>query len=143
MRHVAEENVQAATAVDARVMQELTDLRTKVAALDRSLAAIEFDIDGTIRHANDNFLQTMGYTLDEVRGRHHSMFVEPADAAGVEYKQFWTSLRAGAFQNAEFRRLGKGGRVIWIQGSYNPLVDTTGPVGCPFASGARCCVGTS
>ena len=106
--------------------QELTILRGQLAALDRSQAVIEFDLDGTILTANDNFLHAVGYSLDEVQGRHHSMFVMPADAASREYQQFWADLRAGRYQAAEYKRVGKGGREVWIQASYNPILDLNG-----------------
>lgn len=97
-----------------------------LSALNRSQAVIEFALDGTIVTANDNFLKAMGYTLAEVRGKHHSMFVDPAFAAGGEYAQFWEKLRRGEFQQAQFPRLAKGGREIWIEASYNPIVDGSG-----------------
>ena len=98
----------------------------KLAALDRSQAVIEFKLDGTILDANANFLATVGYSLDEVKGRHHSIFVEPAEREGAPYKQFWDDLRAGKFQQAEYRRIAKGGREIWIQATYNPIFGALG-----------------
>jgi PAS domain S-box-containing protein len=83
-------------------------------------------LDGTIRHANENFLATLGYSLDEVKGKHHSMFVEPAFSASHEYRMFWDDLRAGRFQAAQYKRLGKGGKEVWIQASYNPIMDLNG-----------------
>ena len=102
--------------------------RDKLAALDRSQAMIEFKPDGTIVTANANFLQAMGYSLQEIEGRHHSMFVDPTEAGGAEYAAFWESLRRGDFQAAEYKRFGKGGKEVWIQASYNPLRDKTGRV---------------
>ncbi|MDR3373924.1 MAG: PAS domain-containing methyl-accepting chemotaxis protein [Ancalomicrobiaceae bacterium] len=90
-------------------------------AISRSQAVIEFRPDGTIMTANANFLNALGYKLDEIVGKHHSMFVEPTYAKSREYEQFWTALRSGTFQAAEFKRIGKGGREIWIQASYNPV----------------------
>ena len=107
---------------------ELTDLRAVLAAIDKVQAIIEFDLDGTIRTANENFLMTLGYRLEEIQGRHHSLFVEPAYAAGAEYRQFWADLAAGRYQAAEYKRLGKGGKNVWIQASYNPIF---GPDGKP------------
>jgi methyl-accepting chemotaxis protein len=98
----------------------------KLAALDKSQAVIEFEPDGTIITANANFLATLGYELGEVEGRHHSMFVEPAERDGTDYRRFWDSLRSGNFQQAEYRRIGKGGREVWIQATYNPLIDRSG-----------------
>ena len=106
--------------------QELMVLRGQLAALDRSQAVIEFELDGTIITANDNFLGALGYRLDEVRGQHHRMFVEPGYAASREYQQFWADLRAGRYQAAEYKRLGKGGKEVWIQASYNPILDDHG-----------------
>ncbi|WP_448987603.1 methyl-accepting chemotaxis protein [Luteitalea sp.] len=105
---------------------ELMVLRGQLAALDRSQAVIEFDLDGTIITANDNFLGALGYRLDEVKGQHHRMFVEPGYAASREYQQFWADLRAGRYQAAEYKRLGKGGKEVWIQASYNPILDDHG-----------------
>ena len=98
----------------------------QVEAISKSQAVIHFELDGTILWANDNFLSTLGYTLDEVRGRHHSMFAEPAYAASGEYRAFWEKLRRGDFDAGQYRRLAKGGRDVWIQASYNPIRDTNG-----------------
>ena len=95
-------------------------------ALNRSQAVIEFDLEGNILNANDNFLQTMGYSLDEIKGKHHSMFAEPGYAASQEYQNFWDILRSGEFMSAEYQRFGKGGREVWIQASYNPIMDRKG-----------------
>ncbi len=99
-----------------------------LAALDRSQAMIEFAPDGTILTANANFLAAMGYTLEEVRGRHHGMFVDAAERDAHDYRTFWTDLRTGTYRSAEFRRLAKGGREVWIQASYNPVLDRHGRV---------------
>ncbi|MDR3449122.1 MAG: PAS domain-containing methyl-accepting chemotaxis protein [Alphaproteobacteria bacterium] len=97
-----------------------------LAALERSQATIEFEMDGTIITANKNFLDAMGYTLGEVKGQHHSLFVEPAYKNGPEYKEFWAALNRGEFQRAQFKRIGKGGREVWIEASYNPILDRGG-----------------
>jgi methyl-accepting chemotaxis protein len=102
------------------------DNQAKVDAISRSQAVIEFMLDGTIITANENFLQTVGYELGEITGKHHSMFVDPDYAQSAEYKQFWIDLAKGNFQSAVFRRVGKGGREIWIQASYNPVLDKSG-----------------
>lgn len=102
------------------------DNQAKVDAISRSQAVIEFMLDGTIVTANENFLQTVGYELGEITGKHHSMFVDPAYAQSAEYKRFWIDLAKGNFQSAVFRRVGKGGREIWIQASYNPVLDKSG-----------------
>jgi len=104
------------------------DLSDKIAALDKSQAVIEFLPDGTILHANRNFLDALGYTLEEIKGKHHSMFVDDLYATGPEYTSFWASLGKGVYQAGEFRRLGKGRKEIWIQASYNPLVGKSGKV---------------
>jgi methyl-accepting chemotaxis protein len=95
-------------------------------ALNRSQATIEFNMDGTIVTANDNFLGALGYSLHEVRGRHHSMFADPAYAASPEYRTFWEKLRRGEFDAGQYKRIGKGGKEVWIQASYNPIVDASG-----------------
>jgi methyl-accepting chemotaxis protein len=104
------------------------DLAAKFDALDRSQAVIEFEPDGTIRTANANFLTTMGYTLPEVQGQPHAMLVEPAHRDSAEYRAFWNALRQGTYQTAEFKRFAKGGRIVWIQASYNPVRDRAGRV---------------
>jgi methyl-accepting chemotaxis protein len=100
--------------------------QAQAAAISRSQAVIEFKLDGTIITANENFLTTLGYSLDEIRGKHHSMFVEPAVRDGAAYREFWAKLGKGEFEAAQYRRMGKGGREIWIQASYNPVLDTSG-----------------
>lgn len=95
-------------------------------AVNKSQAVIEFKMDGTILHANDNFLHALGYNLDEIVGRHHSMFVEPAYAASVEYRGFWDRLNRGEFDANEYKRIGKGGKEVWIQASYTPVLDKAG-----------------
>ncbi|MCA9257554.1 MAG: PAS domain-containing protein, partial [Planctomycetales bacterium] len=96
---------------------------SQIDAIGRSQAMIEFSLDGTILDANENFLGAMGYTIDEIRGKHHRMFVDPAYAASPQYAQFWADLNAGKFSADEFKRFGKGGKEIWIQASYNPILD--------------------
>ena len=98
----------------------------KLQALDRSQAVIEFKLDGTILSANANFLKAVGYSLKEVRGQHHRMFVDPTERESADYKAFWASLARGEFQSAEYRRLGKGNREIWLQATYNPIFGPTG-----------------
>ena len=98
-------------------------------AIEKSQATIEFELDGTIISANQMFLDVMGYTLDEIKGKHHSIFVEPSYRDSKEYKDFWKTLNAGEFNSGEFKRVGKGGKEVWISASYNPVLD---PVGRPF-----------
>jgi methyl-accepting chemotaxis protein len=112
-------------AIQQSHLQEV-ELQAINAALNRVQAVIEFQLDGTILHANQNFLDAVGYTLDEVQGRHHSMFCEGPFAASEAYKQFWERLRGGHFEHGEFKRVGKGGREIWINASYNPVFDVDG-----------------
>ena len=102
------------------------DYEGQLSAINKAQATIEFDLEGRIQTANDNFLSTVGYTLDEVKGKHHSIFVEPAYAATAEYRQFWADLKAGIYQSAQYKRIGKGGREVWIQASYNPIFDLNG-----------------
>ncbi len=102
------------------------DMHGKLAALDASQAIIEFALDGTILTANQLFLQAMGYALDEIRGQHHRLFVDPAEATAPGYAAFWQALNQGRFQTAEFRRLAKGGREVWIQATYTPILGRGG-----------------
>ena len=99
-----------------------------VDALNKSLAVIEFEPNGKIITANMNFLNAMGYRLEEVQGQHHSMFVDPDEAQGNDYKNFWQRLRNGEFISDEFKRNAKGGTEVWIQATYNPIVDEQGQV---------------
>lgn len=98
----------------------------QIDAISKSQATIEFDLDGTILSANKNFCDTLGYTLDEVTGRHHKMFVDKEYAASPEYKSFWKTLGAGTFHTGEFMRIAKSGKEIWIQATYNPILDPSG-----------------
>ena len=104
----------------------LAELEGKLAALDKVQAVIEFDLDGRILTANLNFLQALGYELEEIRGKHHSLFVDAAYARTEEYRQFWQKLGRGEFDSGQYRRLGKGGKEIWIEASYNPIYDASG-----------------
>ena len=105
------------------------DYSGQIEAINKAQAVIEFKLDGTIINANENFLSVTGYTLEEVKGNHHSMFVEPEYRKSVEYSEFWRSLKNGEYQADEYKRLGKTGNEIWIQASYNPIFD---PDGKPF-----------
>ncbi len=98
----------------------------QIEAIGRSQAVIEFDLDGRILWANENFLSVMGYRLDEIQGRHHSMFAEPEYANSNAYREFWTNLARGQFSSGEFKRVAKGGREVWINASYNPILDGNG-----------------
>ncbi len=105
------------------VKSAASDVAGQITAIRRSQAVITFAMDGTILTANDHFLSTVGYAAAEIIGQHHRMFVDPAERASPAYAQFWDRLRAGEYVSAEFRRLGKGGREVWIQASYNPIFD--------------------
>lgn len=102
------------------------DLSGQIAAIGKSQAVIEFNMDGTIRTANDNFLHTLGYSLAEIQGKHHGMFVQPAERDSAAYREFWAALNRGEYQAAEYKRIGKGGKEVWIQASYNPILDLNG-----------------
>ncbi len=102
------------------------DYEGQVDAINRSQAVIHFDLEGNILDANDNFLGAVGYTLDEIKGHHHGMFVDPAYRTSQEYIRFWQDLGAGTFKADEYKRLAKGGREIWIQATYNPILDAAG-----------------
>jgi len=102
------------------------DLEAVYQALDRVQSIIEFDLDGKVISANDNFLRTFGYEADEIIGQHHRMFCVPSYAASPEYTEFWKKLSRGEFHADEFKRLGKGGRGIWLRASYNPVLDDDG-----------------
>jgi methyl-accepting chemotaxis protein len=102
------------------------DMVAQMEALNRVQAVIEFKMDGTIITANENFLSTLGYSLEEVQGQHHSMFVEPHFKGSKEYKDFWENLNRGEFESKEYKRIGKGGKEVWIQASYNPILDLEG-----------------
>ena len=102
------------------------DYEGQLEAISKAQAVIEFNLDGTIITANDNFVNTVGYGLNEIKGKHHSMFVAPAERTSAEYRQFWADLNAGKFQAAEYKRFGKGGKEVWIQASYNPILDLNG-----------------
>ncbi|MEP4431460.1 MAG: PAS domain-containing protein, partial [Hyphomicrobiales bacterium] len=103
-----------------------SDLKAKFAALDKSQAIIEFDLDGTIKTANENFLSALGYELSEVVGQHHKMFVKQSEQDDPAYQAFWDELKQGNFQSSEFCRVDKQGKEIWIQASYNPIFNAKG-----------------
>ncbi len=102
------------------------DTAGQINAISKAQAVIEFNMDGTIISANDHFLNAVGYRLDEIKGQHHRMFVEPGFRESVEYHSFWDKLNRGEYEAAEYKRLGKGGREVWIQASYNPILELNG-----------------
>ena len=117
--------VKFATDVTAEKLTSMEDAGM-IAAIGRAQAVIAFKLDGTIITANENFLMALGYSLGEIQGKHHSMFVEPAMRDSAEYREFWASLNRGQYQSAEYKRIGKGGKEVWILASYNPILDEKG-----------------
>jgi methyl-accepting chemotaxis protein len=111
-----------------KLKNEHNEQMGRIHALNKVQAVIEFDLDGTIIIANDNFLNAMGYSLEEIQGKHHSIFVEPDYKESAEYKNFWEKLNRGEFDSGEYKRIGKGGKEIWINASYNPVYDDDGKV---------------
>lgn len=105
---------------------ESAEAAGKLGAIDRSTAVIEFDTSGHVVAANDLFLAAMGYERSEVIGKHHRIFCDPDFVKSPAYADFWRSLAAGEYQAGEFARVGKGGRRVWIQATYNPIVDADG-----------------
>ncbi len=117
--------IKFATDITAQKIRSMEDAG-KIAAMNRAQAVIEFNMDGTIVTANENFLRAMGYSLSEIQGKHHSMFVVPADRDSAAYREFWAKLNRGQFDAAEYKRIGKGAKEIWILATYNPILDETG-----------------
>lgn len=100
--------------------------RAKLAAISRSQALIQFDVQGHVVWANDNFLEVMGYSLDELRGQHHRRFVDESFAGSRQYQDFWNTLRSGNFVTGRFQRIAKSGRTVWLEASYSPLLNGLG-----------------
>ena len=111
-----------------RDLINMGSLAAEAAAIRRTQAVIEFEPSGKIVWANELFLQTVGYAFTEIEGQHHSMFVEPGERAGADYQHFWTRLAAGEAMKAQFLRIGKGGKRIWLQAIYTPVMDQSGKV---------------
>ncbi len=103
-----------------------SDFSSQIDAINKSQAVIEFSMDGTVEFANDNFLNALGYTLEEIKGKHHRIFVDPAYATSSEYEEFWNILASGTYHSGEFERFGKNGNSVWINASYNPILDLNG-----------------
>jgi methyl-accepting chemotaxis protein len=97
-----------------------------LAAIDKSLNTIEFSMDGTVITSNNNFLNMLGYTLEEVQGKHHGIFCEPSYVESHEYSEFWAKLNRGEFDSGEYKRIGKNGREVYIRATYNPIFDLSG-----------------
>ena len=106
--------------------QANVEYKNQIAAISKSQAVIEFRMDGTVLFANENFLRAMGYSLEEVKGKHHRMFLDPAERQSPEYVAFWAALNRGEYQSGEFKRIGRNGEEVWIQGAYNPILDSQG-----------------
>jgi methyl-accepting chemotaxis protein len=117
--------IKFATDITAKKIRNMEDAG-KLSAIGRAQAVIEFNLDGTIITANENFLATVGYRLEEIQGKHHQMFVAPSERDSAAYREFWATLGRGEFQSAEYKRFGKGGKEVWILASYNPILDDTG-----------------
>ncbi len=117
--------IKFASDITGAKMQAL-EAAAKVQAIARSQGVIEFDLSGVIVDANENFLTLLGYTLDEIKGQHHRMFVDPDDAAAPAYRAFWQKLGRGEYDAGEYLRIGKHGKRVWIQASYNPVLDLEG-----------------
>lgn len=107
---------------------QTTEYEGKVNAIDKAQAVIEFNLDGTVMVANENFLKTLGYELDEIKGKHHRMFCEQEYTKTEDYKDFWKKLNRGEFDSGRYKRVSKAGKEIWIQASYNPIFDLNGKV---------------
>jgi PAS domain S-box-containing protein len=112
------------TLLDASI--KAADHQGQIAAISKAQAVIEFELDGTVRTANDNFLTVLGYRLDDVKGKNHSLFVDPGYRDSTEYRQFWEKMRRGEYEAGMYRRIGQGGREVWLQASYNPIVGLDG-----------------
>ena len=110
------------------VRGEQNDSAALMVALGRTNMVIEFQPDGTVITANENFLNGVGYSLDEVRGKHHRMFCDSQYVQSTEYREFWAKLQRGEFVTDDFKRIAKGGREVWIRAAYNPIVDANGKV---------------
>ena len=110
------------------VLAQRSGAAAKLDAMERSQATVAFAPDGTVLEANRNFLDLMGYSHAEVRGRHHRMFLAPDEAASSSYTAFWETLRRGTSQSAEYKRIAKGGRPVWIRATYNPVLNARGQV---------------
>ena len=117
--------VKVASDITEQVHQEQNDQAIRL-AISRSMAQIEFDLDGNIQDANENFLNTFGYTLAEIRGKPHRMLCDADYAASQDYAEFWRQLRQGKFFQGQFKRLSKNGQTIWLEATYNPVYDLNG-----------------
>lgn len=117
--------IKMASDTSARVADH-HELASQTQAVSRSMAVIEFDLNGNILHANENFLATVGYTFEEIKGKHHRLFVSPSYAQTSEYQNFWYQLNQGQFLGGKFERVNKAGQPLWLEATYNPIFDTNG-----------------
>ena len=117
--------VKYATDITEQVIKN-ADFSGQIAAVSKAQAVIEFSLDGKVRHANENFLNAMGYAAAEMVGQHHSLFVDPVYRQSPEYRLFWDKLGRGEFDAGQYKRIGKGGKEVWLQASYNPIMDMDG-----------------
>jgi methyl-accepting chemotaxis protein len=117
--------VKYAMDVTASVLKE-SDTHAKLTAVDRAMAVIEFDLEGNVLTANDNFLHTMGYGLKDILGKPHRLFCEPTLVNSAEYSEMWRGLNRGEIRGGQFKRLAKNGRVVWLEATYNPVYDADG-----------------
>ena len=109
-------------------LDNMLELKGRAKAIDRSQVVVEFDLDGNVLTANDNFLELMGYSLGEISGKHHSMFCDEDFTGSSAYSGFWSKLRSGTFFDGEYKRVGRGGRDVWVRASYNPVLNSAGVV---------------
>jgi len=114
--------------LDVNILSRGANALAALAALSKSQAMIEFDLTGRILTANENFCRALGYDLTEIVGKHHSMFVERSYAQSPDYKTFWAKLAAGNFDQRQYKRVGKGGKEVWIEASYNPVFRRGKPI---------------
>jgi methyl-accepting chemotaxis protein len=119
--------IKIASNITAKKQRE-AELLSQIQAVDRSYAVIEFHLDGSVRTANENFLKTLGYSLSEIQGKHHRMFVDPSEHQTEAYKNFWTQLNRGTYHQGLFKRIARTGSVIWIRASYSPTYNIHGEV---------------
>ena len=107
-------------------VQRDSEAKGKLEAIDRAMGAIEFNLDGTILHANLNFLSLVGYSLPEIKGKHHRLFCKPELSGSAEYRDFWARLNQGEFFSGQFERIGRNGRTLWLEANYSPVYDASG-----------------
>ena len=118
--------IRSIIAADAREKGAAAEVLSQIEAIGKSQAVVEFRMDGTLLNANENFLKAVGYTLDEVKGKQHGMFVDDEYRRSGEYRDFWAHLNRGDYQMGEYKRIGKDGREVWLQASYNPILNLEG-----------------